>query len=196
LQNDEEDGMPKDPEFQRRLGSIDDLLRKIESAADPSLRADVQELVELIMSLHGAGLERILELIRSAGDPGEALIHKLGGDDLASSLMVLYGLHPLPFEARINQAVAKARTRLRPHGAELELISIQEGAVRLRLEGKSQGCGSQSLRELVEETFYLSAPDLTSLTIEGAEEKQSFVPLQMLQSSLPAPHAMNGKGGL
>ena len=52
--------MPANPEFQRRLGSIEELLRKIESAADPSLRTTVQELVELVMSLHGAGLDAFL----------------------------------------------------------------------------------------------------------------------------------------
>jgi len=38
----------------------------------------------------------------------------------------------------------------------------------------------------LEEAMYRAAPDLTSLTIEGVEEKQSFVPLQMLRDSQQA----------
>jgi len=197
--------MPANRELQSRLGSIEELLRKIESVADPSLRANVEELVELVMNLHGAGLERILEFIRAAGDSGEAVIKKLGGDELTASLLVLYGLHPLNVEARVTQALDKVRSRLRPHGGEVELLSVQDGAIRLRLHAKGQGCGStaQSLKEMVEEAVYQAAPDLTTLIVEGAEEKQSFVPLEMLLDSHPAPLALNGfslraagKGGL
>src|SRR5579872_3259993 len=114
--------MPANAELQQRLGSIEELLRKIESAADPSLRANVQELVELVMSLHGAGLERMLDLIHATGEPGEAIIRKLGGDELVASLLVLHGLHPLTLEARVLQALEKVRLRLRPLGGEVEVL--------------------------------------------------------------------------
>ena len=180
-------------ELQRELGSIELLLRKIDSSADPSLRSTVLELVELVMKLHGAGLERILEVIQCTRDPGE-VVKKLGDDELVSNLLILHGLHPLEFEARVTRAVDKARSRLRGHGAELEVVSIQDGVVRLRLNGKSQGCGStaQSLKEVVEEAVYEAAPDLNTLTIEGAEDNQNFVPLEMLQGSKPALVATNG----
>ena len=103
------------------------MLRKIESAADPSLRATVQKLVELVMSLHGAGLQRMLELTRAAGEPGEAVIQKLGRDELVASLLVLHGLHPLTVEERAAHALDKVRSRLRPHGAEVDLLSVEDG---------------------------------------------------------------------
>jgi Fe-S cluster biogenesis protein NfuA len=187
--------MSANSELQRRLGSIEELLHKVESTADPSLRASVQELVELVMQLHGAGLERMIELARATGEPGEAVIRKLMGDDLVSSLLVLHAIHPVSLQDRVAQALERSRSRLRPHGGEVELLDIQDGAVRLRLEVKSQSCGStsQSLKEMVEDAVYQAAPDLTSLTIEGAEEKQSFVPLAMLLNG----HAVTaGKGGL
>jgi Fe-S cluster biogenesis protein NfuA len=189
--------MPENPEFQRRLGSIEELLRKIESAADPSLRTTVQELVELVMGLHGAGLERILELIRGTGDSGEAVIQKLGRDELVASLLVLYGLHPLGIEARVIHALDTVGSRLRSHGGAVELLSVQDGAVRLRLHSEGHGCSStaQSLREIVEEAIHQAAPDLTALAIEGAEEKQGFVPLEMLRNSMPALNGLS-KGGL
>ena len=110
--------MPAQPEFQQRLQSIERLLGDIESAADPSLRSNVQELVQLVMDLHGAGLERTLELIHAAGEAGEGVIHRLGRDELVSSLLVLYGLHPLDLEARVTEAVDKVRSRLRAHDGE------------------------------------------------------------------------------
>jgi Fe-S cluster biogenesis protein NfuA len=177
--------MPGQTELQRRLGSIEDLLGQIEASADPSLRASVQELVELVMNLHGAGLERMMEIMRSAGDPGEAVIQKVGRDELCGSLLILHGIHPLSFDARILQALEKVRGRLRPHGAEVELTGCEDGAVRLRFQMKTQGCGSttRSLKEMVEEAVYQAAPDLTSLTIEDPEEKPGFVLLETLLAS-------------
>jgi Fe-S cluster biogenesis protein NfuA len=197
--------MPGQPEFQQRLQSIERLLGEIEGAADPSLRTSVQQLVQLVMDLHGAGIERMLELVRADATGGEGLIHKLGRDELVASLLVLYGLHPLDLEARVTEALDRVRVRLRPHKGEVELLSIQEGAVRLRLHANSHGCGStaEALKEMVADAVYQSAPDVTALVIEGAGEKQGFVSLEMLQASAPALHSSNGlsstasvKGGL
>jgi Fe-S cluster biogenesis protein NfuA len=181
------------------------LLGEIEASADPSLRTSVQQLVQLVMDLHGAALERMLDLVRADSGGGESLIHKIGGDELVASLLVLYGLHPLSFEARITEALDKARARLRSHQGEVELLSIQDGAVRLHLHANGHGCGStaEALKEIVEDAVYQSAPDIASLVIEGAGEKQGFVSLEMLQGTVPAPHVSNGfslnarnKGGL
>jgi Fe-S cluster biogenesis protein NfuA len=180
--------MPGQAEFQQRLKSIEQLTREIESTADPSLRASVQELVRLVMDLHGAGLERMLEVIRAPGDGGEVLIHKLGRDELVASLLVLYGLHPLNLEARVFQALDKAGTKLRSHEGDVELLSIEEGAVRLRLHANGHGCGSTAaaLKEIVEDAIYQAAPDITALVIEVADEegaKDGFVPLEMLRAA-------------
>jgi Fe-S cluster biogenesis protein NfuA len=186
--------MPGQPEFQQRLQSIERLLGEIEGAADPNLRASVQELVQLVMDLHGAGIERILELVRATGDEGDSLVHKLGRDELVASLLVLYGLHPLTLEDRVIQAVEKARLRMRSNEGEVELLSVQDGVVRLRLKTNGHGCGStaQALKEVVENAIYQGAPDIASLVIEGAEEKQGFVSLEMLQGTAHPPHILNG----
>jgi Fe-S cluster biogenesis protein NfuA len=92
----------------------------------------------------------------------------------------------MDLEARLAQALDKARLRLRPHESEVELLSIQDGAVRLRLRANGHGCGStgQALKEMVEEAVYQAAPDITELVIESPSEKQSFVPLEMLQGAV------------
>jgi Fe-S cluster biogenesis protein NfuA len=177
--------MPQ-PEFQQRLQSIEQLLGKIEGAADPHLRTTVQELVQLVMDLHGAGLDRMLELIRAAGDGGESIIQKLGRDELVASLLVLYGLHPMSIEARVGEALDKVRPRLRAHEGDVELLSIQDGAVRLGLQANGHGCGStaQALKEMVEEAVYQKAPDVTALVVEGVGQKPGFVPIEMLQGAV------------
>ncbi len=181
--------MPGTPDFQRRLESIEELLRRIESASDPHVRSTAQELVQTLMDLHGAGLERILEILVASGPAGQSAIDSLGRDDLVSSLLVLYGLHPLSMEDRLAHALEKVRPSVRKRGGEIELIHCSDGAVKLKLVANGNAA---ALKEIVEAAVYQAAPDVTSLVIEGPEDRQSFVPLEMLNSSLAA----NGKGGL
>jgi hypothetical protein len=175
--------MPETAEFQRRLESIEGLLGRIESASDPHVRATAQELVQAVMDLHGAGLERILEILTTAGPLGQSAIDSLGRDDLVSSLLVLYGLHPRGMEDRLKDALEKIRPSLRKRGGEAELVRAADGVVNVRLTVTGNAA---SLKEFVEAAVYQAAPDITSLTIEGPEERQAFVPLEMLSGSLAA----------
>jgi len=172
--------MSATPEFQQRLESIETVIRQIEATSDPSVRTAARELVQLVIELHGAGLERILEILRSNGESGQSILGNLGRDDMVSSLLVLYGLHPLSIEERISQALEKANRQMRSRSATVELVGIEAGAIRLHL--KANGHGSV-LKEVVEAAIYQAAPDITSLVIDGAEEKQGFVPLEMLVGS-------------
>jgi Fe-S cluster biogenesis protein NfuA len=90
-------------------------------------------------------------------------------------------------ETRVTHALDKARSRLRADDGEVELVSVQDGEVRLRLHANGHGCGSttQALKEMVEEAVYQTAPDITALVIEGADENQGFVPVEMLQGIAP-----------
>ena len=143
--------MSSRPEFNERLQSIERLIGEIEAVADPNLRKTVHGLMELVMGLHGEGLERILDIVQESGD-GTNIIAKMGRDELVASLLILYGLHPVDIRSRLNQALEKARQRLRPHQGDVELLSLQDGAVRLRLKANGHGCGStaQELKELVD----------------------------------------------
>ena len=179
------------PEFQQRLESIEQLIRQIEATGDPSVRTAARELVQVVMELHGAGLERIMEILRSGGEPGEFMLGSLGRDDMVSSLLVLYGLHPLTMEERVHQAIEKANRQMRPRNGTVEVVAIKDGEIHLNLKANGHG---PALKEIVEAAVYQAAPDLTSLVIEGAEEKQGFVPLEMLLGGPPAQTALKRTG--
>ncbi len=123
--------MPGTPEFQRRLES-----NRIVNSADRSgwaIRISVLQRgrwCKLVMELHGAGLERILEILRANGQTGQSVLDSLGRDDLVSSLLVLYGLHPLGIEERVRQAIDKANRQMRSAEAlRWRLIGMEDGAV-------------------------------------------------------------------
>ena len=159
----------EEKEFQQRIQKIEALVHKIESLVDPAARASALELFQLVMDLHGASVERMMNIVFEAGEPGQAIIDNLGRDDLVGSLLLLYGLHPLDLETRVIQALDRLRPHLRSQGGAVELLGIQDGVVRLRLEQSANGCGSsaQSLRVALEEAIYDAAPDITGLEVEG-----------------------------
>src|SRR5271155_3372094 len=179
--------MPASSDVQNQLKSIEALIHRIEQATDPALSANAKELVQLLMQLHGAGLERMLEIVHQTATSGQAIIEALGRDDLVRSLLLLYGLHPDGLETRVTQALEKTRPYLKSHGGNVSLIGVDdEGAVTLRLEGNCHGCPSSSatLKLAVEEAIYEAAPDVTAIIVQGSIEEKSpaiaFVPLSQL----------------
>ncbi|MGB9286985.1 MAG: NifU family protein [Candidatus Sulfotelmatobacter sp.] len=177
--------MPDDKDFQAKIQHIGDLVRTLEDIPDAESRTSAKTLVQLILDLHATGLERAMEIVAKTGDAGLRTIDDLGRDPLVSSLLVLYGLHPLDFESRVEQAVEKIRPQVRKGGGELELISLDGNVVRLKLQLSGHACGSttKTLQALVERALYEAAPDMHSLSIEGLEDEagsSGFVPLDKL----------------
>jgi Fe-S cluster biogenesis protein NfuA len=177
-------------DFREEMQRIGNLVQEIESSADPAVRAITKTLMQSLMDLHGAAIEKALDIVADSGEPGMAIIDRLGRDPLVSSVLILYGLHPEDLETRVIKAVDKVRTQLRKQGCEVELVSVNDGAIRLRVETGSHTCGStaKTLQATLEGTMYDAAPDLTSLVIEGLEEKPAsgFVGLDKLMSGSAA----------
>ena len=169
-------------EFQDRVARIEGLVQKLEASADPASRSTARELIQCLMELHGAGLERLLEIVAGSGDAASGLIDSVARDELVSSLLVLYGLHPDDFETRVMRALDKVRPVLRERGAGLEALAGSENMVRVKITG----AGSKELEKVVREALFESAPDAAEVVIEGGKVRaggSNFVPLASLQAS-------------
>jgi Fe-S cluster biogenesis protein NfuA/nitrite reductase/ring-hydroxylating ferredoxin subunit len=155
------------------MDKIEGLIRKIETLPDPEARASAVALVQALMEFHGAGLERLMEIIAESGEGGYAVFDRFAADDLVSGLLLLYGLHPLPLETRVTQALDKVRPYLDSHGGNVELLGITDGVVRLRMQGSCKSCPSSSmtLKLAIEEAIYAAAPDVLTIEAEGVEEQ-------------------------
>lgn len=177
--------MAPDSAFQKRIQRIGEVVEQLESAADPNARAMAKELLESLMALHGAALERILELVSEGGEAGEAIIGKCGRDELVSSVLLLYGLHPLDLQSRVTRALEKVRPLLESHSAKAEIVSVSaDGRVSVRLHLKSNGCGSASVKSTVEAALQDAAPDAAAILVEetgGALTGSAFVSVAQLQ---------------
>ena len=192
--------MAQDTAFQKRIQRIGEMVEQLEANVDPNARTMAKELLESLMALHGVALERILELAYDAGEVGQTIVRKYGSDDLVSSVLLLYGLHPEDLRSRVINALEKSRAYLESHAANAELVSVREdGAVTVRLHIKSSGCGSAagSVKSTLEAAIQNAAPDATSIVVEetgAALTRSGFVPLAQLESgaamaALSAGHA-------
>jgi Fe-S cluster biogenesis protein NfuA len=183
--------MPDDRDFRVKVQRIGELVAELENIADPESRAGAKALVQLLLDLHAAGLERALEIVAENGEAGQSIIDDLGRDHLVSSLLVLYGLHPVDFEGRVTQAVEKVQPRVRKGGGELELLGMEGGTVRLQIQVTGHACGStaKSLKTMVEDALYEAAPDMNRLLIAGLDEpagSSGFVPLGKVGNAIAA----------
>ncbi|MGI8552629.1 MAG: NifU family protein [Dehalococcoidia bacterium] len=188
----------EEPRFQQRMQRIEGLIKSFE-VADPATRARAEELVQLLLELHGTGLERVLDLISETGEPGMALIDELAGDELCSSLLLLHDLHPFDLETRIARALEGVRPYLASHGGNVELLELREDGIRLRLEGSGHGCGSSTmtLKNAIEAAVYAAAPDLARIEVEGVVEEpvaraSGFVPIEQLLNQPTLPRSASG----
>jgi Fe-S cluster biogenesis protein NfuA len=180
--------MAQDTAFQKRIQRIGEMVERLESTTDPNARALARELLESLMVLHGSAIERILEIASEAGETGETIIRKCGSDELVSSLLLLYGLHPDDLHSRVTRALEKSRSYLASHSASAELLSIgEDGTVALRLHVKSNGCGSSaaSVKSTLEAALQDAAPDAASIVVEetgAALTGSGFVSLAQLEN--------------
>jgi len=188
--------MPDDKDFQAKVQRIGQLVGELENIADAESRASAKALVQLLLDLHSVGLERVMEIVAKSDESGQHVIDDLGRDPLVSSLLVLYGLHPLDLESRVAQAVKKVQPRVRKGGGELNLLGIEGGVVRIELQVTGHSCGStgKTLQTMVEDALYGAAPDIERLLIEGLEEHGSsgFVPLGKLGGVIAAAPVNGG----
>ncbi len=150
---------------------MDALLEEIETLADPNARSTAAEMVGVLLELYGDGLERMMEVV-AEGEERDRIFEAFAGDELVSHLLLLHGLHPLDLETRGVGALEEVRPYLRSHGGNVELLGVEGGVARLRLEGSCQGCPSSTmtLKLAIEEAIQKAAPDLEGIEAEGVAE--------------------------
>jgi Fe-S cluster biogenesis protein NfuA/nitrite reductase/ring-hydroxylating ferredoxin subunit len=143
-----------DREARELVGRIDALLDGADEAAT--------ELVAALLELYGEGLARVLAHVP---DPAG-----LAGDEVVGHLMLLHGLHPEPLEARVQAALDEVRPYLDSHGGDVELLGVDEGVVRLRMQGSCKGCPSSAatLKLAIEDAIHKHAPDVEGVEADGA----------------------------
>ena len=181
------------------VARVEGLLEELESLSDPVARDRATEVVQALLELYGEGLERIVDVVTER-DSDCAMAQSLADDPLVSHLLLLHGLHPVPVDQRVRDALESVRPYLESHGGNVELLGVEEGVARLRLEGSCSGCPSSTmtLKLAIEKAIHEAAPDVDEVVADGAVAEGPPVP-QLLQLEVRgAPrtaHDGEGNGG-
>ena len=151
-----------------RVQRIEALLDEVDGLPDPAARDLATELVQTLLAVYGEGLARMVGHV--AGRDDGTLAAALAGDELVAHLLLLHGLHPVPLEARVRGALEEMRPYLDAHGGDVELLGVDEGVVRLQLQGSCSGCPSSAvtLKHGIEEAIHKAAPDVERIVAEDA----------------------------
>lgn len=171
-------------EFQACTERIEQLVQRVTALNDDEARTTALDLLQSLMDLQGAALSQIFEVLSDSGEAGQALVAKLGSDPLICGLLVLYGMHPVGLKDRVNRALEKARTQLRKQSATVELVSLAENRVQVKVQSSANGCGSspEKLRFAIEQAIREAAPEIVEIVIDGVPDSISaFIPLNMIQ---------------
>ena len=189
--------MTRDREVQERVRRIEALVHQCDAIPDAKLRHNVQELLQAVMELHGAALDRLMTLVNDRETNAPGLIDALANDELVGNLLILHGLHPADLQTRVERALAGIEGILRGYGAHAEILGVPGDAIRLQVWGVTSAAVARSTRAAIEEAINQAAPDAASLAILGLEQFTSpdFVALDQLRMApVPAP-AYAGKSG-
>ena len=162
-----------DREARERVARVEALLEAVESFVDRDERETATELAQALLDLYGEGLARLLRHARD--ESGESLPEALASDELVSHLLLVHDLHPVALDTRVRGALEEVRPYLESHGGDVELLSVEDGVVRLRLEGSCSGCpaSSATLKLAIEEAIRAAAPEVEAVEAEGVAEPRS-----------------------
>ena len=137
---------------------VQDLQGRLASSGDPQTRRVAEELVSAIVQMYG--------------EAGERVAAALGDDPLVATLLLIHDLHPVPLEVRVNEALEHVRPYMESHGGNVELLSLEDGIARIRLEGSCSDCSASAvtLELAIKQALEQAAPDLDGLEVEGVLE--------------------------
>jgi hypothetical protein len=142
---------------------VEKLLAELQALADPTVHERAEALVSLLVEFYGAGLDRMLALV--AREPsGDLIVRRLAQDELLGSLFILHGIHPVPVENRVHDAIQGTRASL--GGTTVALMGIDDEGVA-HCELSVGGCGSSPLdlaQATIEKAIIDAAPEIISVS--------------------------------
>jgi Fe-S cluster biogenesis protein NfuA len=158
---------------------VQDLQARLDAAGDSPVRRVADELLSTVIEMYGEGLGRIVATLNDDGEHGERLTAQLAGDDLIASLLLIHDLHPVPLRKRVLAALEQVRPYMESHGGNVELLALEDGVARLRLQGSCSNCAASAvtLELAIKQALEASAPDLAGLEVEGVGSPLAADPL-------------------
>jgi Fe-S cluster biogenesis protein NfuA len=128
--------------FEANARRLDTMVRDFDTLPYPRIRDRVSQLLQTVDALHREPLQRLIELLRLYAADG--IVDRIAEDEMVRGLLLLYDLIPAGELAQVEAALDSVRTRLHPYGSDVEVLSVSEGVVHVRLRGGCSDCPSSA----------------------------------------------------
>ena len=136
----------------------------------------VRELDTLVETLEREGDERallLLELVDAIHRPALALI--ADGDldhPIARALLSMYDLAEVDESILVEEALDSVRPYIESHGGAVDVLSVDDGVVHVRMSGSCHGCAAsaQTLRRGIEEALREHYPGFKEVVAHEPEQ--------------------------
>ncbi len=142
--------------------NVDQIVSRIEELLEEAGGGPAEELVRMLMQLYGAGLERIVEMVK-ASECSDRLASELARDKLVGSLLLLHDLHPMDPEVRLREMLAQLEGSFDSH---FQLEAVENGVARIRVD-KNGSPLPRGMGEVIERAVLDVAPELAGVAVEG-----------------------------
>lgn len=138
---------PNNISYVEAWARISQLADELLAHPDQGVVREVEELLDWVDAFHRDGLGRLVEMVRVWR--GELFLDSVATNEVAGTMLAVYGLgEGRELEADASAAVDAALDDVRPlvesHGGALEVASVKDGVVALRMLGTCDGCPSSS----------------------------------------------------
>jgi Fe-S cluster biogenesis protein NfuA len=139
--------MEDDLTYAEVLGRIGELAEELTQLPNRDIADQVAELLDWIDAFHRDGLGRLVEMIRSWR--GEIFLESVSADEVVGTFLNAYGLGEggettAEATASVESALEQVRPLVESHGGEIEVVSVADGVVKVRMKGTCDGCPSSS----------------------------------------------------
>lgn len=147
------------------------LVEEIENYPDAQVRENTLDIIQIVLSLHGEVLRRVLETLEQFPQR-EQVLPRLLADEVIRSVLIIHNLMPEDLRTRVAGAVEAMRPFLLAQGCDIKFLGIEDGSARLRLIRKGDNAPPISvLQAEIENALTEAAPDLGGVIVDGAAEQ-------------------------
>jgi len=177
-------------QFHERMERVGQRIAELSAhPEDPTSLAAV-DLLATFGNLHGAGLQRMLALVKAGGAAYRPLLEKFAQDDLIRSLLLYHDLHPVDVQSRLEEVVDAFRPLVAGYGGSLSLtdVSSERVTIRLQMDRPRSGSPVAMVKELLTNAVLVAAPDVAEVRFN--DETPSDLPIVQLPIGHASPSKM------
>jgi nitrite reductase/ring-hydroxylating ferredoxin subunit/Fe-S cluster biogenesis protein NfuA len=172
--------------------AIEEVARALDAATsriaelEPLPRQVVTDSLDSLNTLHKVGLTTIVRRLKD--DPrGKELLFELVDQPEVRMILAMHGIIRPDVTTQTRQVLEGVRAGLQTHGGDVELDSVRDGVVYVRLQGACNGCSmaAVTMRDGVEKALIEGVPGVTGVEVLPNDPTPTLIKLSEIGVGAP-----------